>query len=200
MSAAELAERIEAVMRRLAADDDTAIWELRDLAAPSLERMLRKEARRLSVSLTGDDVYGLVNESVLDLAELADSWRPGGALPWVWAQHRVRAHVHRHIGVFADSLEETGIPWDEPIPTEGIDDPLAVLVEVAESHAGARELLDQLSSVASERDARIWLGIRIEQAAGNRSPAVTVGADHGMRPDAVRKAYQRVGERLGSAA
>lgn len=196
----DFAARVADLMRRIAADDDDAVWELLELARPSLEKMLLREARRLSVHLSADDLCGMVTECVLDLADLADAWKPTGALPWVWARHRMLAHVHRHIGVFADPLDEALIEREEPQRVEGIDDPLAVLESAAQRHPAARGLLDQLRRVASDRDARIWLGIRLERASGNRSPAVTIGADHGMRPEAVRKAYQRVGERLGSAA
>ena len=54
--------------------------------------------------------------------------------------------------------------------------------------------------MVSDRDAAIWLGVQLEKGAGNRSPAVTVAAEHGLRPDAVRKVVQRVGERLDSVA
>jgi hypothetical protein len=38
-----------------------------------------------------------------------------------------------------------------------------------------------------------------EREGGNRHPALTVGVRFGMRPEAVRKAVQRVGRRLRRA-
>lgn len=67
-------------------------------------------------------------------------------------------------------------------------------------HRAAERVFEGLSETVSARDADIWLGIQLEKGAGNRSPAVTVAAECGLRPDAVRKVCQRVSERLGAVA
>ena len=77
-----------------------------------------------------------------------------------------------------------------------VPEPREVLRSVAQRHPAARQLDEQLSEAVSERDADIWLGVQLEKGAGNRSPAVTVAAECGLRPDAVRKVCQRVTERL----
>ena len=46
----------------------------------------------------------------------------------------------------------------------------------------------------------MWLDHLVEDANGNRSPAVTVAQTHGLTPDNVRKIVQRVREKLGELA
>jgi len=191
--------RVRALMARIAAGDDGAIWELHELAEGDLARIIRAEARRLDLRLEADDVWDLTLDAVDALADVAGAWKPDGAWPWVWAHHRVRAVVHDHIGTFADALDEQHLSIEAPAPVERIDDPRAVLRRAAEQHPAARGLEERLCRV-SERDAQIYLGVALEKAAGNRSPAVTVGADHGLQPPAVRKVVQRVGEKLADVA
>ena len=196
----ELRERVAAVMARLAAGDKQAVWELHDLAAPWLTRILRAEARRIDVRIGEEDVFDLTLDAAIDLGRLARSWKPDGALPWVWARRRVAALVHDHVGTFARPLDETHLDIEAPVVLPSVEDPRGVLRSLAEHHPSARRLEQRLRASVSERDAEIWLGVQIERAAGNRSPAVTVGADHDLRPDTVRKVVQRVGERLDAVA
>lgn len=203
LTKAEFDTAVAELMGRIAADGDDdvdALWELHELAGPSVERIIRAEARRLSVRIDRDDICGLVLDGVVELGEVADTWKPSGAPPWVYAQHRLRSLVHRHIGVFADELDEVVAEAEAPEAVARLEDPLEALREMSASNPVARELLEQLESVATERDAQIYLWVRLEKAAGNRSPAVTVAVDFGLQPATVRKVYQRVGERLGLVA
>lgn len=195
----ELREAVAAVMARIVAGERSAVWELHGLAEPSLRRMLRTEARRIDVRIGDDDLLDLTLDAAVDLGKLAPSWRPDGALPWVWARRRITALVHAHVGTFADPLDDA-LELVAPVPVGRVDEPREVLRSLARRHPSARRLHERLNAVVSPRDADIWLGVQIERAAGNRSPAVTVGADHGLRPDTVRKVVQRVSERLGEVA
>ncbi len=198
MNATEyLHHAVAEAMADIAAGDSQAIWELHRLATPTLQRMLRAEARRINAWISDDDLYDLVLDATFVLADRARSWRPEISLPWVWAKHRVHAVVHRHFGTFTRELDESHLQIAEPPAVVPIDDALAVLRSLAARHEGALALDRRLSEVAKPRDAEIYLGYLLERAAGNRRPAVTVGADHGMQPAAARKVVQRVGERLG---
>lgn len=190
---------VRALMARIAEGEDDAIWELHELAEGDLARIIRAEARRLDLRLEADDVWELTLDAVDALAEVAGTWKPDGAWPWVWAHHRIRAVVHDHVGTFAKPLDDEHLAIEAPPPPERIEDPRAVLRRAAERHPAARRLEQQLGRV-SERDAQIYLGVALEKAAGNRSPAVTVGADHGLQPPAIRKVVQRVGEKLSEVA
>jgi hypothetical protein len=161
--------------------------------------MLRGEARRIDFRIGEEDIFDLTLDAAIDLAKLAHSWRPDGAMPWVWARARVLALVHGHIGTFADELDDSHLDLEAPPVLPRIEEPREVLRQAARRHPAARDLDRRLAAV-SERDADVWLGVQLEKAAGNRSPAVTVAVDHDMQPAAVRKVVQRVGERLSDVA
>ncbi|MFP5255636.1 MAG: hypothetical protein ACLGI8_07270 [Acidimicrobiia bacterium] len=196
---AERRAAVRALMGRIAEGEDDAIWELHELAEGDLARIIRAEARRLDLRLEAEEVWELTLDAVDALADVAGAWQPDGSWPWVWAHHRVRAVVHAHIGTFASRLDDAHLDLESPPPVERIEDPLVVLRRAAERHPAARELEHRLRRVA-ERDAAIYLGVALERAAGNRAPAVTVGADHGLQPPAVRKVVQRVGQKLAEVA
>ena len=83
---------------------------------------------------------------------------------------------------------------------KALPEPREVLQDLARRHPSAHRLDRHLTANVTDRDASIWLGVQLEKAAGNRSPAVTIAADHGLRPDAVRKVVQRVSERMANVA
>lgn len=199
-SAEPTRDQVVAVMARIVAGERSAVWDLHVLAEPGIARILRREARRIDVHIGDDDLFDLTLDAAVDLGKLAPAWRPDGALPWVWARRRIAALVHDHVGTFARELDESHHEIEAPLSAARIDDPRAALRSLAQRHPAARHLDQRLSVSVSERDADIWLGVQIEKAAGNRSPAVTVGVDHGLRPEAVRKVVQRVGERLAEVA
>ena len=187
---------VNRVMFAIAAGKSGAIWDLHQLAEPVLAAMVRTEAARVGVSLGRDDTFGLTLDAAMELGRLARSWSPDGALPWVWARKRILALVHEHLGTFSRELDDELLEREEPPPRVAMEEPVAALRRLAQRHEGARELQEQLDRLVSPRDAGIWLSFQVERDAGNRSPAVTVATDHGMRPAAVRKVVQRVGERL----
>lgn len=196
----ELRARVVEVMARLVAGDRDATWDLHVLAEVPVRHMLRAEARRVDVRIGDEDVFDLTIDAAIDLAKLARAWDPDGALPWVWARKRIRGLVHDHIGQFTRELDDEHLQIEAPPMLVSVPEPREVLRSVAEQHPAARALEQRLAATVSERDADIWLGVQLEKGAGNRSPAVTVAAECGLRPDAVRKVCQRVGERLGQVA
>lgn len=195
-----LSQQVAGLMARLAAGDRSAMWELHTLAEPWLRRIVRAEARRIDFRLGDDDVLDLTLDSAIELGHLAGAWKPDGALPWVWARRRINALVHAHIGQLGRPLDDEHLEVEVPASPPPVPEPREVLRSLAERHAGAKALHEQLTLVVSERDAGIWLGVQIEKGGGNRSPAVTIAAETGLRPDAVRKVAQRVGERLTAVA
>lgn len=193
-----LQQQVAEVMARITAGDPRATWDLHALGEPTLRRMLQGEAGRVGAWLSDDDLWNLALDAAMDLAEMAGAWKPGGALPWVWARPRITALVHQHLGIFTRELDETRHDQAVPPAEIRVDRLRPVLRSLATTHEAARELDDRLTEVASERDAEIYLGGLLERSESNPSPAVTVAADHGMQPAAVRKVFQRVGERIAS--
>lgn len=215
--------RISRLMAEIAAGRRSAIWELHRAAGIQVRARVRGELQRLGVRYDADDLDALVIDAVLAIADVAGAWRPGGAPPWSWAHHRVVGVVHRWVGTFADSLEGLGdgdtdgaLSWcahrqaarSDAIaggafavdPAEAVAETRAVLGRLAMTTPLAADLDAALSALVSPRAAAVWLAAVDESEAGNRHPAVTVGARFGMRPDAVRKTVQRVRHRLARAA
>lgn len=188
------------VMARLAGGEQSAVWELHDLAFPALARILRAEARRIDVRIGEEDIFDLTLDAAIDLSKLARAWQPDGALPWVWARRRVTALVHDHVGTFTRELDAEHLAVEAPAPVAAVAEPREALRSLARRHPSAHRLDQRLSAVVSDRDAEIWLGVELERAAGNRSPAVTIAVEHGLRPEAVRKVAQRVRERMDAVA
>lgn len=102
--------------------------------------------------------------------------------------------VHDHIGQFGAELDDVAEDAAPEIAGR-VEDPMAVLHRMADHDPRVTALLHQLAG-ASDRNVAVWVGFRLEVEAGNRSPAVTVGADHQMNPAALRKVVQRVNQRL----
>jgi hypothetical protein len=196
----DLRAQVAAVMARIVAGDRDATWDLHVLAEVPVRHMLRKEARRIDFRIGDEDVFDLTIDAAIDLAKLARSWDPSGALPWVWARKRINRLVHDHVGQFTRELDDEHLEVEAPPVMEAVPEPREVLRTVARRHPAARHLDEALSASVSERDADIWLGVQLEKGAGNRSPAVTIAAESGLRPDAVRKVCQRVSERLERVA
>ena len=207
------------LMARVAAGDRPAIWSLREVADVPVRARVRGELRRLGVRYEAEDLDALVTDAVLALADVAGTWRPGGAPPWAWAHHRVVGVVHRFVGTFADSLDEIGggdpdgaLGWLESrvtgtssasglsltaVDPEGaVGDTLGALARLAATSPEIAALDAALTAVASRRDRAVWLAVLDERASGNGHPAVTVGARFAMRPEAVRQAVHRVWGRL----
>lgn len=198
--------RVAALMARMADGDAAAAFELYEQFGTAIAATVRRLfAKRGVVGPPRDEVDGVVIEACMDLFERAASWSPdGGAMPWVWGERRIANLVDRALGQHADPidaerLDEVLLP---PASTPSGSEPevLDVLRAVAGLRGECALLADALGAVATERDGRVFLEVGIQASMGDRSPAVTVGALLGMRPDAVRQQHRRVKRRLQQLA
>lgn len=201
-------ERVAALMGRMAGGGKDALYELYWEFGSSIGGALRRELRRLGVGgVRAEDVDGLVLDVCLDLFDRAGSWDAAhGVLPWTWARFRLRALAGAWVGQFADALPEGGLA--EAAATPAASGGAAAFAPAAEPEAlalfdglAARRpdvglLREGLARVSRPAQQAILLEVKLQGALGDPSPAVTVGRQVGMRPDAVRQTVKRVLDRL----
>lgn len=197
------------IMGQMAAGDKAAVFVLYEEFGAPIAATIRRLAGGMGTRLTAEEVDELVLEACIALIDASPSWDPnGGALPWTWAERRLRHIVAVRIGIHADSLDgrlERGldIASDDAEatvePPARDDDPLATLTVMAETNGEVREFLLALVEVATVRDQRIFLEVRIQSSLGDRAPADTVGRMIGMKPATVRQVVKRVTDRLARA-
>ncbi|MGH2476421.1 MAG: hypothetical protein ACRDIL_14275, partial [Candidatus Limnocylindrales bacterium] len=127
-------DELVAIMGRLAHGDEAAVVTLYERFRDRIAGAVQQVAAARDMPLRPDDVEGVVVEVCFELARVAGAWSPnGGALPWVWARHRVANVVDRELG-----------QWTEPLDDQQ-------LAQAAELAAPAPE-----TGVAYARDAPIW--------------------------------------------
>ena len=197
--------RLEALMARMAAGDERALFELDQDFSDSIGRMLRSEFRRLGVDRVDPaETDGLTLDACIDLFGRAGSWDPTrGVTPWTWAQFRLRALVVAHLGQFTDALPEEG-PAEVPAAPGAVEGagpeadagPVSTLRSLAGSRPELRLLQEGLDRVSLPAQQAILLEVKVQAALGDPSPAVTVGRMTGVRPDTVRQTVKRVLDRL----
>lgn len=194
-------EKLADVMGRMAAGDTEAVFELYRDFGGRIAGLLRRQLRRLGVyDIDPYELDGLVIDTCLMLCKVSGAWDPsGGALPWNWAGRRVVQIVSGWVGQHAvpfDAGRHEAVVIEELRYAESDLEEIEVLRVLKDSHPGCALLFEALERVASERDRGLLLEMRSQEAAGDPSPAVTVGRRHGMKPDAVRQAACRVRRRL----
>ena len=195
------------IMRRLAAGDRAAAVTLYESYGGSIAAAVRHVARQRPGRLDPDDVDAVVFEVCFDLAAVAGGWSPdGGALPWVWARHRVANAVDRVLGTVAEPLDDVrlgavveiaggGLGFGGPA-TEG-PSLVDTLERLATEDDDADLLVDALDEGrVSARDRELLLEYAFEKHSGNASPATTVGPVFGMKEVSVRQAARRTRQRL----
>ena len=207
---------LERIMARLAAGDTAAAVTLYERYGASIAGAVRRLARDRPGRLDHDDVDGVVFEVCFDLAAIAGAWSPrGGALPWVWARHRVANALDRVLGLVVEPLDadRLGAALAAEAPAGGAggagpgggvgagvaDDVTLVdtLERLAPDDADARLLADALDrGQVSERDRELLLEYAFEKHSGNASPAATVAPVFGMKEVSVRQAARRTRQRL----
>jgi DNA-directed RNA polymerase specialized sigma24 family protein len=192
-----------AIMQRLAAGDDAAVVTLYERHGGSIAGAVRRVARRRGWWVDRDELDGLVLEVCFELRRVADRWSPdGGALPWVWARHRVANVVDRVLGQWAEPLDERRIAHLEQQPAAGTAavgegsmlDALGRLVPDLASAELLAEALDR--ERISHRDRELLFEYSYEKHSGNVSPATTVAPVFGMKEATVRQAFRRARQRL----
>jgi hypothetical protein len=206
----EAHDELVAVMGRLAAGDEAAVVTLYERFGAAMAPMVQAVARSRRGPFGRDDLAGVVFEVCEEIARIAGGWSPdGGALPWVWARHRVVNVVDRMLGQWAVPLDDVPEVAERAAPSEPAEVAIVVgAMAVDESfvttldrlqprHEGARLLAEALEHERiSPRDRELLLEYGYEQHSGNRSPATTVAPGFGMTEVAVRQAARRSRERI----
>ncbi len=194
--------RLEETMCRLAADDPAAVWSLIEDFGDDLAKVARSvisAAGRRDALTDPGRVEGLVVDIALHLFHEAASWDPqGGALPWVWARRAIEKIVWADLGhrsVELDDLvrDRSGPAVEAAEPWAGVD---LTLVDVAAVDPAVARLVEAIGLVGSPRDAAVHTEYRVQRAAGDPSPANTVAAEFGLRPDNVRQIDARMRRKL----
>ena len=204
-------ERLIAVMAALAQGDRAALFQLYEEFGEHVAAVVRRELRRVHAQVPADDFGGLVIDSVMTIADCAAGWDPtGGAMPWVWARHRVRQVVSRHLGQFADSIDAGRKTTTEKLEQYAATVPIAAhdsgvseleaLVRLSATEDVCALLLAALEDVTTERDREILLAYKLQAALGDPSPANTVGDAFRLKPATVRQVVKRSLDRLRKLA
>lgn len=198
------APTVEELMIRLAGGDTAAAFDLFTHHGHRVAGVVRRQLARCGMDrVSAEDVQALVLDACLELVPVASAWRPGGALPWWWAEGRIRAVVNGWVGVHADALDDhqTTIEADDTPAARSHEDSLAAtfarLVEevpivglVAEAARAAR--LDQ-------EVLHCLLEYQVQQDQGDPSPAHTLAPRYGVSPEAIRQRVSRGRRRLKEA-
>lgn len=194
---------LEAIMARLAGGDEAAVVTLYERFGGQIAGAVQAVSRRRPGRIDRDDLDGLVYEVCEEMRLVAPAWSPdGGALPWVWARHRVANVVDRVLGQVTELLDEGRLADLDDRPVEGAERAvdgtmLDALERLAPDMASARLLSEALDEAdVSRRDRELWLQYEYEKRSGNASPAATVAPVFDMREPSVRQAARRARERL----
>ena len=191
---------VEAIMARLAGGDTAAIFTLAQHHGHRVAGVVRRQLRTCGVDFVHpDDLQSLVLDACMELHAVAAAWRPGGALPWWWAEGRIRGIVNRWVGIHADALDEQ---WGE----EREGEPPAPSSEGSLAEAFARlvaedprvQLVAEAARAAKVDDVALvcLLDYQIQQGQGDPSPAHTLAERYGTTPDAMRQRICRGRRRL----
>jgi hypothetical protein len=201
----EAFKRLVEVMAAIATGDRAAPFTLYTEFGGAVANQMRSHLRSVGVGVvSANDLDGLVIDACLALGDCGRAWSPdGGALPWTWARARLRGiavdWVGQHAAEFVDSsavLDARGVC---EVAVDDADE-LEVLARLAAVDAACALLEEALERVASERDRKVVLELRVQADAGDPSPAHTVGPRHGLSPDATRQVASRVCRRLRQLA
>lgn len=188
-------QRVVDLMARMAAGDEAAIVSLYQEFGPVIGSVMRRLLRDFRIDhIEAEELDGLVMDACFALYECASAWQADrGAQPWTWAEKRLRALVATFLDLHTDPLddERVGDLADGPAGPTSEPDGIAVLDAIAARGDQARLLRSALEQVATPRNRAITLEVKVQQAMGDRSPAVTVGRQFGMKPDAVRQVVKR---------
>jgi hypothetical protein len=199
---------LEQIMARATGGDLTAWLALSNDFRAELSGALRALAAQRGWYPEPHELDGLVVQAAIVLAEIAGAWRPDGALPWRWAKGRLEALVRMEAPARAPSLD--ALPGSQrewlvqlagsrngsgPAAADTHADVLT-LERLARQHPTVALVRDALAQVASPTDVALFLAYRSQQAAGDPSPAATVGLPLDMKPATVRQRARRIQQRL----
>lgn len=202
-------DRLVEIMAAIAGGDRAATASLYIEFGGPIAGFIRREAATFGVTLTADDLDGLVIDACLALGPLARSWDPAkGALPWTWARLRLRKLVSDQIGQHTDTFDadrhDTAANSDsESVQTasEDRDDLDALAALAGDGHPLASLLTEAFSECGiGLRNQSIVVGYQLQAEQGDPSPARTIGARHDLAPDAVRQVVARARRKLRTLA
>jgi hypothetical protein len=197
-------ESLVEVMARMAGGDRAAVFTLYLEFGDHIAALLRRELRRVGVDhVDPDELDGLVKDACFALEKSAGAWDPeGGALPWNWAVKRLAAIARGWVGQHADAIDDHDVEAAEQLRAPGLEpEGLEVLEQLAPCHDGCSlmgEAFDHLD--VTRRDRAILLEVKLQAAAGDPSPSVTVARHYALKPDAVRQIVKRTLDRLRDLA
>lgn len=193
--------RLAQLMAQAAAGVQTAPIALYEEFGLAIARSMRRHLSDLGLrDVDPDDLHGLTMDACIVLFEHARSWSPtGGALPWVWAERRLRQLASAFVGQWSDALDDSLYEVPAAPLAGSVDDPdeldlLRAMARCRPEVAGYAEAL--ASAATSERNQRVLLAYRLQASLGDRSPAVTIGRRFEMTPAAVRQVVKRTTDRL----
>jgi hypothetical protein len=197
-------ERLVVLMARIAGGDRAALFSLADQFGGPIVAAIRSHLRDLGVDhMERAELDGLAIDVCEAIWDVAPAWRPdGGALPWVWAAHRVRAVVSRHVGQHTDVLDEGAVAEVPAAAPAAAHEPseTALLRGLATANPQCALLLEALERVTTPRNQAVVLAVRVQELLGDPAPAATVGREFGMRSDAVRQVKRRTLQKLRDLA
>jgi hypothetical protein len=186
-------------MERIAAGDHAFVFTFIEAYGDRVEGSVRRvliELGRRDVLLDRQEIDSLVIDACLVIAEKASGWGPGGAAPWNWAYLAIRSSIAHTIRRQA-LIDETDLEGHvEAGPTADLDVTPEIWARLAQQYDEVGLLDEALSIVASERDRWLFIEYLTQQGGGDPSPAVTLGAMYGLRPEAVRQIVRRQRQRL----
>lgn len=194
-----------AIMTRMGEGDEAAAVTLYERYHGPIAAAVHRAARHRRGRIDPRDVDAVVMDVCFELAAIAARWSPaGGALPWVWARHRVANVVDRFLGPWAEPLDDARLAavadvddplgGAEPAPDGSLLDAFDRLVPDLASTRLLAQALDE--AAISKRDRELWFEYQYEKHSGNASPAATVAPVFGMREATVRQAARRARQRL----
>jgi hypothetical protein len=200
-------ERLVEVMARMASGDGAAVFTFHQEFGAIIGAVLRRHLGDMGVHrVQPEELNELIVDGCLALFDVAPAWDPtAGALPWNWAERRLRHLVAGHIGIHADSLDDGVIQLEDGVdeqvrPLGGDPEELDVLAGLAALDSHCALLREAFDREVSPRDRSLVLEVKVQASLGDPSPAVTVAERHGMRPDAVRQAVKRALDKLRDLA
>ena len=197
-AAAARRDRLTTLMRAMAHGQHAAIFLLATEFGPQIGATMRRHLRRIGLEgVDAAELDGLVIDACIELSRVASGWDPdGGALPWTWAERRLRALAAAYVGIHADALDTERHEHLAATAEAGTGDPsdpdvLEVLDQLASRRPECALVSEALGRVANARNRGIVLDVRVQSALGDPSPATTVGRDVGLQPEAVRQVVHR---------
>jgi len=194
---------INEIMAGMAAGDAAFLFAFIEAYGPKVRWVVRSILEgmgRFDIVRNADELDGLMLDACDVVFRRAGGWKPGGAAPWNWAHKAIRAEVargigHRVIELNTDDDRDSEVGHYGGVVSDLAADDLAVLIT---RHPRVGVLDRAIRSVGSERDQLVYWEYRIQQGMGDPSPAHTVGARFGLKPDNVRQLCRRHGKRVWS--